>query len=294
MTASETSTGTVTPAYDQTALIYYGIYDRNYTANFYSGVNASTVKEITSSTAYYNSSEESTPTTVSITLDTADSNTDIPNWNEDGFRIDFDPETKEYDYGDTINANWGTDFYSVYSRDLTIKYLANGATGGDTPDTVKTIYLNTYSTETSDQEVILADCGNEWAGYEFDCWALGSNSGTQYAPGDTYNPNFSYDAESFEVTMVARWIGNYIVDDYSYLTLEEAYNAIIGTVGNKEGTIITVRDNTDPSRFIVAVGDKVALQTTGKIITKSTYGIVNNGELRIYGDGKITTVPLGE
>ena len=57
------------PRYNETELTYYGVYSRNYTANFYSGIENETFTQIESETVYYNTSITTLPTTVSIILD---------------------------------------------------------------------------------------------------------------------------------------------------------------------------------------------------------------------------------
>ena len=294
VTASITNTGTVSPTYNQTALTYYGIYSRSYTANFYSGVNHATTTTKESDYTYYNSNGASVPTQTTITLASKADSTDISNWTEDGWRDDTATEEKEYNYSALVTVDWGTDFYSLYSRILTISYNANGATGGNTPDTTKIIYLNSSSTTTSSQEVTLANNGFTWPSYDFTVWAVGSMYGERYAEGALYNPDLPYNDSTFKKTMYALWNGNYSVDDRPYLTLETAYNAVSGAVGNKHGTIITIRNNTDDSIFKVASGDVITLDTNKKTIVKSRYGIESDGELYIIGGGKITTVPVGE
>ena len=62
----------------------------------------------------------------------------------------------EHAFGASKTVAWGTNFYAVYSRKLTISYNGNSSTSGSTAATEKTVYLNSNSTTTSSQEVTLA------------------------------------------------------------------------------------------------------------------------------------------
>ena len=186
----------------------YGIYSRSYAATFYSGVSKGTSKALSSSTATYNSNTASLPTTVSITLDTQANSADIANWSELGWRDDTTAGAKEYSYGGTVTVAWGTNFYSVYSRTLTISYNSNGGTSGSTSNTTATIYLNSNSTTTSSQAVSLRANGFSKTGHTFSNWAAGSTSGTQYAAGASYTAGVAYNASTFGTTMYAIWTVN--------------------------------------------------------------------------------------
>ena len=233
----------------------YAVFEKDYTVNFYSG--ASKTNNAKTGTAYYNPNSGSAPTTTTITLRTKAESVDISNWEELGWRDDTTAGNKVYDYGaENVSVTIGTsDFYSVYSRTLTISYDANGATGGDTPDTVKTIYLNTTSMNMTSQEVTIANNGYEWPEHEFYSWALGNVNGTRYDEGDSYNPNFPYDADSFEVTMVARWNAGFqdLIKNTGTLIIEDstiehqgrsfgtwrAINGLDGEIDIYSGDVIT-------------------------------------------------------
>ena len=116
-------------------------------------------------------------------------------------------------------------------------------------------------------------------GYEFGGWYTAEEGGVKIT-GVSIMPDMN-------VTYYAQWPLNYSVEGVYYSTLATAYAAVSGAVGSKSGTIITERDNTDSSVFVVAVGDKIALDTNEKTIIKTSNEIVNNGELSIYGGGKI-------
>jgi len=156
----------------------YAVYGRSYTAHFYSAANKATDRTKQSSTGYYNSNTSSLPTTVSITLETAANSTDITNWTELWWRDDTTAWGKEYDYGSTQTVAWWTNFYSVYSRTLTITYDWNWNTAGSTSNTTKPVYMNANSTTTSDQVVTLATNGFTKTWYTFRKWKIWN---TEYA-----------------------------------------------------------------------------------------------------------------
>ena len=118
-------------------------------------------------------------------------------------------------------------------------------------------------------------------GYEFEGWYTAEIGGVKLSEVSVM-PNMN-------VTYYAHWTSNYSVEGEYYPTLEEAYNAVSGVVGSKNGTIVAERDNEDSSLFTVAVGDTIILDTNQKIITKTKYEILNYGDLEIKGGGKITT-----
>ena len=97
---------------------------------------------------------------------------------------------------------------SVYQRDVTINYNANGGTGTVASQSTKQ-YLNTGYQGTnyvSTPSFTLATNAYTYTGYEFSKWAAGSTSGTQYAAGATYT-GFAptYDSATTSQTMYAIW-----------------------------------------------------------------------------------------
>ena len=183
----------------------YAVYGRSYAAHFYSAANKATDRTKQSSTGYYNSNISSLPTTVSITLETAANSTDITNWTELWWRDDTTAWGKEYDYGSTQTVAWWTNFYSVYSRTLTITYDWNWNTAGSTSNTTKPVYMNANSTTTSDQAVILATNGFTKTWYTFRKWKIWN---TEYAEWWSYNPSLAYNAWTFGATAIAQWQAN--------------------------------------------------------------------------------------
>ena len=77
-----TSAVSVTPEYN-VVTTYYAVYSRDYTANFFSGINKITNIPVIGK-LYYNTNSSSVPTTVNITLKSKDDSENITNWTELG------------------------------------------------------------------------------------------------------------------------------------------------------------------------------------------------------------------
>jgi hypothetical protein len=206
----------ITPAYNanQATITFYGVYSKPYTVNFYSGVSKGTNNAL-SGNAIYNTGTETLPTTVSITLKTANDSTNISNWTENGWRNDTTASVREYTYGQTnVSVPIGTSsFYSIYTRNLTIQYNGNGNTGGSTLNSIKTVYLNADSTTTSAQSVTTSLNRFTKTGYTAKSpeWNTSANgSGTAVASLATYtvDPKIAYNASSFTKTLYAQWQAN--------------------------------------------------------------------------------------
>ncbi len=195
----------VTPAYNATALTYYGVYTK--VINVYSGVSKGTNN---SQTQYLNTNGNKV-SSISLAVPTP-----IDNWEAIGYRDDTtadDKETAVTTSAVSITPAYSTSaisYYAVYSRTLTIKYNGNEATSGSTESTTKAVYLNTNSTTTSSQQVTLANNGFIKNGYMFNKWAKGSTSGTKYSAGASYTARLAYNSSSFEVTMYAIWQDVYL------------------------------------------------------------------------------------
>ena len=236
-TTASQAVGGVTPSYDVTPT-YYAVYSRKYTAHFYSGVNNATDKTKDSSETYYNTNTATVPTTASITLESQANSSDISNWSELGWRDDQTVSSNEYNYSGTVTVAFGTNFYSVYSRTLTIEYAANGGSG-TVSSTTKTVYLNANSTATSDQTVTLSNTTFSRSGYTFSKWRIGS---TDYNKNTSYNPNLAYNTSSWTVTATAQWTPN----EY---TLTYDPNGGICTVTSKKVTFASTYGTlTTPTR----------------------------------------------
>ena len=285
----DTTTGSSEYSYGGTASVtfgtnFYSVYSRKYTANFYSGTNKATTKTKDSSTAYYNTNTASVPTTVSITLDTQSNATAITNWTKVGWRDDTTAATKEYDYNSSVTVSFGTDFYSVYSRTLTVSYAGNGNTGGSTSSTTKTVYLNSNSTTSSSRKITLASNGFSKTGYSFSAWDKGS-------AGTDYTPSLSYNATTYGKTANAQWTAH---------TYKIKYNSNGGT-GSMTDTSCTYDVNcTLTSNAFSKTGYTFAgwaTSATGSIAytngaTVKNLSSTNNDTVNLYARWRISTAPV--
>ena len=291
----EYSSNTATNFSQSTTL--YGVYSRSYTANFYSGASKATTTKVTSSTAYYNSSQSATPTTVSITTVSATNSTDISNWTELGWRDDTTADAKEYSYGASVTVAFGTNFYGVYSRTLTVSYNGNSSTGGSTSNTTKTVYLNSNSTTTSSQAVTLASNGFTRTGYTFSKWAAGSASGTEYSAGASYTPGVAYNASTFGTTMYAKWTANtYTVEYYTYDGATKLGNSTHTYAAAKALTTMSSLGGTAPSSKVSFYGWATSANSTtraysdGESVTSLTS--TSGGTVKVYAIWRSSGVTL--
>ena len=76
--------------------------------------------------------------------------TDIENWTESGWRADTSDEAAAYEYGSTQTVDWGTNFYSVYSRSYTAHFYI-GVRPDDSTKQSNTVYYNTNTASTPTQ-----------------------------------------------------------------------------------------------------------------------------------------------
>ena len=240
----------------------YGVYTKSYTATFYSGVNKATTKTVQSSTSYYNSSQSALPTTVNVAVPSKANTATISNWDGLGYRTDTNAQTQAYAFGETKAVAFGTNFYAVYSRTLTVSYNGNGSTSGSTSATTKKIYLNTNSTTTSNQAVTLANNGFARTGYTYSKWAAGSTSGTQYAAGASYTPNVAYDATTFGITMYAVWTANQYTITYDQNYYSDNLWTDANNINRYYGTGLTSKTNVSESLAIGGEAMKFVMSAT--------------------------------
>jgi uncharacterized repeat protein (TIGR02543 family) len=205
------STASVTPAYNASAN-YYAVYGKSCDATFYSGVNKATSTTKTSEQAYYNTNTASAnlPSTVTFITETEANAASISSWTKAGWRDDTTVGSLEYNYGDLASAACGSNFYSVYTRDLTISYNGNGSTSGSTASQTDEQQYNSGGTSVSTSTFNLSNSGFTKTGSTFSKWAEGSTSGTQYDPGDTYSFAPAVGTTTVTKTMYAIWT----VDEY--------------------------------------------------------------------------------
>ncbi len=204
------STASVTPAYNASAN-YYAVYGKSCDATFYSGVNKATSTTKTSEQAYYNTNTASAnlPSTVTFITETEANAASISSWTKAGWRDDTTVGSLEYNYGDLASTACGSNFYSVYTRDLTVSYNANGGSG-TTPSQTETQQYNSGGTSVSTSTFTLSNSGFTKTGSTFIKWAEGSTSGTQRSPGDSYSFAPAVGTTTVTKTMYAIWT----VDEY--------------------------------------------------------------------------------
>ncbi len=204
------STASVTPAYNASAN-YYAVYGKSCSATFYSGVNKATSTTKTSEQAYYNTNTASAnlPSTVTFITETEANAASISSWTKAGWRDDTTVGSLEYNYGDLASTACGSNFYSVYTRDLTVSYNANGGSG-TTPSQTETQQYNSGGTSVSTSTFTLSNSGFTKTGSTFIKWAEGSTSGTQRSPGDSYSFAPAVGTTTVTKTMYAIWT----VDEY--------------------------------------------------------------------------------
>jgi len=240
----------------------YGVYAKSYTATFYSGVEKATTKTVQSSTSYYNSSQSALPTTVNVAVPSKADTATISNWDGLGYRTDTKAQAQAYAFGETKAVAFGTNFYAVYSRTLTVSYNGNGSTSGSTAATTKTVYLNTNSKTTSSQTVTLANNGFARTGYTYSKWAAGSENGTQYAAGASYTPNVAYNAVPFGITMYAVWTANQYTITYDQNYYSDNLWTDANNINRYYGTGLTSKTNVSESLAIGGEAMKFVMSAT--------------------------------
>lgn len=128
-------------------------------------------------------------------------------WSFAGWSESSSANTVKYTNGEDVTITNDTNLYAVYTRILTVNYNANGGSG-NIDATTKKIYINSNSTNTSSQEIILKNNFFVYDGFVFDKWAVGSVNGTKYSVNEVYDPNLPYNASNFGVTIYAKWASN--------------------------------------------------------------------------------------
>ncbi|MBP5364152.1 MAG: InlB B-repeat-containing protein, partial [Alphaproteobacteria bacterium] len=95
---------------------------------------------------------------------------------------------------------------AVYSRTPEVAYNANGGTGTMSNSTCGTQYYNAGGTGSSSSCTLSSNGFTAPSNKQFNKWAAGSASGTQYAAGASYScPNTTYDSSKTCNTMYAIW-----------------------------------------------------------------------------------------
>ena len=145
----------------------YAIYKRNVTAKFYSGEN--TLQETISRTLFNN---ENTAVIAAPVPDALDG------WTAVGWRDNKHALENEYRSGD-ITISEDTDFYAIYSRDITVSETAAEGEGAST------ISFSQYRNAAGGMEskTVMLEEPEPREGYRFRGWAVGDETGKRYKPG---------------------------------------------------------------------------------------------------------------
>ena len=142
VTASTTTTGNVTPAYNETATTYYGVYSKMF--NFYSGIHKATTTTLTQ----YLNVNENTVTALEVCAPTA-----IENWTILGYRTNTSASSASSGYGITSGCAEVTpaytvssvNLYGVYRRNTTINFYS-GQNKATNKKLTNKAYYNTNQT----------------------------------------------------------------------------------------------------------------------------------------------------
>ena len=244
---------------------FYSVYSRSATANFHSGLDGETTSSLTP-VVYYNTNTTSLPTTTTITLKAASDSTDITGWSEAGWRNDTTAGAKEYDYGKTgVSITLGTtvNYYSVYSRNLTMEYNANGGSGTTASHTSPQYYnangsVSTVTFKTSAN-------GFTYSGHRFKCWTNDSTTGTEVTAGSNaagFAPAVDATGTALTKTMYAKWNTNTVkVNIYKD-----------GAAWNNSGIKVTLYSGTTATSYTATVSSG----------SQATFTAVPNGTYNIY------------
>ncbi|MGN0106301.1 MAG: InlB B-repeat-containing protein, partial [Hominilimicola sp.] len=145
----------------------YAIYKRDITANFYSGEN--TLQDTISKTLFNNESKA---------VITAPEPAELDGWTAVGWRDNKHALENEYKSGD-ITISEDTDFYAIYSRDITV---CETTTEGENVNTVSFSQYRNAAGGMESKTVMLEEPAPR-EGYRFRGWAVGDETGKRYKPG---------------------------------------------------------------------------------------------------------------
>ena len=123
--------------------------------------------------------------------------------------------------------------------------------------------------------------------YKFVGYYDAISGGNKYYNGDGTSARTWNKAD--DATLYARWEeANYSVDGETFPTLVQAYEAVAGEAGSKNGTIIVLRSCVDSSNFALVAGDDITLNIpAGLAVTKTPYTMTIAGKLKLTGGGRI-------
>ncbi|MGM9937551.1 MAG: lectin like domain-containing protein, partial [Candidatus Ornithomonoglobus sp.] len=145
----------------------YAIYKKDITANFYSGENV--LQDTVSRTLWNNESEA---------VVTAPEPLPLEGWTAVGWRDNKHALENEYQSGE-IRISDDTDFYAIYSRDITVSETA--ADGESTTTVSFNQYYNACGGAQS--RTVMLEEPEPREGYRFRGWQVGDDTSKRYKPG---------------------------------------------------------------------------------------------------------------
>ena len=187
----------------------YGIWKRDVSFKYYNGATATTTTT-SKRTQYYRNTNTGTAAVTDVnTFDLVASTT--YGWEPIGWVLNNTTGTTATSNATTasekVTPSAGTFplYYALYSRPVTLSYVANGATGGSMQPTNGTQYFNTGSTTAKALSLTLADNAFTKTGYTFKNWDIAK---TEYADGASVDfPNTQWTTRT-NVQAVAQWTAN--------------------------------------------------------------------------------------
>ncbi len=187
----------------------YGIWKRDVNFKYYNGATATTTTTSTG-TQYYRNTNTGTAAVTDVNTFDLVTNTTY-GWEPIGWVLNNPTNTTATSNATTasekVTPSAGTFplYYALYSRPVTLSYVANGATGGSMQPTNGTQYFNTGSTTAKALSLTLADNAFTKTGYTFKNWNI---NGTEYADGASVDfPNTQWTTRT-NVQATAQWTAN--------------------------------------------------------------------------------------
>ncbi len=171
----------------------------------------------------------------------------------------------------TISSGTSLTLYGMYYQTITLSYTGNGATSGSTAAQYGTRYYNSNGNVVN-PSVSLRTNGFGKTNYYFTAWAIGSASGTQYAPGRTV-------ALSQNTVFYACWHINMYTITYRY------NGTVVATSSVAHGTLVS--NYTPP-----AVSGKTFLGWSTSSTGTTPQTIYATGNMTLYGIGRPTSAPV--
>ena len=189
---------------------YYAIYEKDYTAYFYTGISKANTATQTG-TVKYNTQTSTVPTTTTITLNGTPSSIGY-DWTASGWRANTTAAAKSYNYsqsGVSININDSNKFYSIYTRTLTLTYDGSNNNLGNPPaNQTATQYYNSNGSVSNEVFTVPATpSGFAKSGMTLTGWWSSPHQAAYQPGGNTggYNPAVDESGTQLTFTLAAQW-----------------------------------------------------------------------------------------